>query len=111
MAPRKMELTKVIDGYLHVRYLPPCELVPSPAEWVVPIILTDLRSGSIVYMNRDGTVRASPKPDYRSDEGKVTLEAALKESAVIEQIVARPESRLCTLGVRESGTPGSPQAA
>ena len=88
MAPRKMELTKVIDGYLYVRHLPPCELVPSPAEWVAPIILTDLRSRSVVSLNSDGTVKST---DYRSDEGKVTLEAALKESAVIEQIVARPE--------------------
>ena len=88
--PRSMELTKVIDGYLHVRYLPPCEIVPSPAEWVAPMKLTDLRSGSYVYLNRDGTASRF-KPDYRTEEGKATLEAALKDSSVMEQIVARPE--------------------
>ena len=87
-APRSMELTKVIDGYLHVRYLPPCEIVPSPAIWVASIILTDMRSGSIVYLNRDGTIKFA---DYSSEEGKSTLEVALKDSAVLEQIVARPE--------------------
>ena len=90
-APRSMELTKVIDGYLNVRYLPPCEIVPSPAEWVAPIILTDMRSGSIVYLNRDGTLKESPKPHYSSEEGKATLESALKDSSILEQIVARPE--------------------
>lgn len=89
-APRSMELTKVIDGYLHVRYLPPCEIVPSPAEWVASIVPTDLQSGSIVYLNRDGTASRF-KPDYRTEEGKATLEAALKDSSVVEQIVARPE--------------------
>ena len=83
-----MEITKVIDGYLHARYLPPCEIVPRPAEWVASIILTDLRSGSIVYLNRDGTVKFT---DYQTEEGKATLEAALKDSSIMEQIVARPE--------------------
>ena len=85
-----MELTKVIDGYLHVRYLPPCEIVPSPAEWVASIVLTDLHSGSIVYLNRDGTASRF-KPDYMTEQGKATLEAALEDSSVMEQIVARPE--------------------
>lgn len=86
--PRSMELTKVIDGYLHARYLPPCEIVPSPALWVASIILTDLRSGSIAYLNRDGTIKFT---DYGTDEGKATLEATLKDSSVMGQIVARPE--------------------
>jgi len=86
-----MELTKVIDGYLHVQYLPPCEIVPSPAEWVAPMKLTDLHSGSYVYLNRDGTAKASPKPVYLTEQGKATLEAALKDSSVVEQIVDRPE--------------------
>lgn len=87
-APRSMELTRVIDGFLNVRYLPPCEIVPSPAEWVAPIILTDLRSGSIVYLNSDGTVKFA---HYSSEEGKATLESALKDSSILEQVVARPE--------------------
>ena len=83
-----MELTKVIDGYLHVRYLPPCEIVPSPAEWVAPIVLTDLRSGSVVYLNHDGTVKFT---DYGTDEGHAALEAALNDDSIVKQIVARPE--------------------
>ena len=90
-APRSMELTKVIDGYLHVRYLPPCEIVPSPAEWVASIILTDLRSGSFILLNRNGTLKSSSKPDDKTDEGRAALEEALKDSSVMEQIVARPE--------------------
>ena len=86
--PRKVALTKVIDGYLNVRYLPPCEIVRSPAEWVAPIILTDLHSRSIAYLNRDGTVKFT---DYKTEEGKAALEAALKDSSVVEQIVDRPE--------------------
>ena len=89
--PRKVELTKVVDGYLHVRYLPPCEIVPSPAEWVAPIILTDLRYGSILHLNGDGTVKVSPEPRYASEEAKAALEAVLKDDSVVKQIVARPE--------------------
>ena len=89
--PRKTELTKVIDGYLPVRYLPPCEIVPSPALWVASIILTDLRSGSVVYLNSDGTVKGSSEADYNTEEGTTELEAALKDNSVMEQVVARPE--------------------
>ena len=78
----------MIDGYLHARYLPPCEIVPSPAEWVASIILTDLRSGSIAYLNRDGTVKFT---DYRTEDGKAALEAVLAEDSVMKQIVERPE--------------------
>ena len=94
-SPRSMELTKVIDGYLHVRYLPPCEIVPSPAIWVASIILTDLHSGSVAYLNRDGTVRTDPS--YLTEEGQARLEAALEDSSVVEQIVARPE---CPSGLK-----------
>ena len=96
-APRSMELTKVIDGYLYVRYLPPCEIVRSPAEWVAPIVLTDLRSGLVVHLNGDGTLKASSKPDYKTEEGRTRLEAALEDSSVVEQIVARPE---CPSGLK-----------
>ncbi len=89
--PRSMELTKVIDGYLYARYLPPCEIVRSPAEWVAPIILTDLRSGSVVYLNGNGTLKETPQPEYSTEEGKVALEAALKDKSVVKQIAARPE--------------------
>lgn len=82
--------TKVIDGYLHVRYLPPCERVPRPAEWVAPIILTDIRYGSILHLNSDGAVMTSPEPQYASEEAKAALEAVLQDDSVVKQIVARP---------------------
>ena len=81
--------TKEIDGGLHVWYVP-CPPSP-PAAWVASIILTDLRSGSHIYLNRDGSVKESPEPVYLTEEGQATLEAALKDSTVMEQIVARPE--------------------
>ena len=83
--------TKVIEGNLHVWYIP-CPQDPSPPfEWVAPISVTDLNDGSKVYLNRDGTLKASPKPNYKTEEGRTRLEAALKDDAIIKQIVARPE--------------------
>ena len=79
--------TKVIDGYLHVWYIP-CESIPSPANWVAPIIMTDLRSGSIVHLNRDGAIKGT---DYRTEQGQDTLEAALKDSSIMEQVLIFPE--------------------
>ena len=78
---------KVIDGYLHVRYIP-CE--PIPAAFVAPIILTDLRSGSVIFLNRNGTVKTSRTPRYSSEECKAALEAVLNDSSIMEQVVARP---------------------
>ena len=81
--------TKVIDGNLHVWYIP-CPPSP-PATWVAPIILSDLDSGSHVYLNRDGTIKESPEPVYLTEEGREVIEAAFKDSSVVEQIVDRPE--------------------
>ena len=89
MGPITQNNTKIIDGNLHVWYIP-CPPIP-PASWVAAMVLSDLRSGSFVYLNRDGTVKESPEPVFLTEEGKVTLEAALKDSAVMEQVVARPE--------------------
>ena len=81
--------TKVIEGNLHVWYIP-CPPSP-PGEWVAPISVTDLNDGSNVYLNQDGTLKASPKPNYKTEEGRTRLEAALKDDAIMKQIVARPE--------------------
>ena len=80
---------KVIDGYLQVRYAQ-CPRWPSQVDSVAPIILTDLRSGSTVFLNRNGTLQTRPKPKYESEQGKATLEAALKDDSLVKQIVARP---------------------
>ena len=79
---------KIIDGHLQVNYIPTCALSSVPFTWVAPIRLTDLRSGSVIYLNRNGTPMDGP--DYRTDEGQATLEAALMDSAIVKQIVARP---------------------
>ena len=79
--------TKALDGDLHVWYIP-CG--NQPATWVAPIVLSDLRSGSHVYLNQDGTLKASPQPVYLTEESRDLLEAALKDSSVMEQVVARP---------------------
>ena len=79
--------SKIIDGYLHVRYIP-CET--TGAAYVAPIVLTDLRSESYILLNRNGTVKASRKPRDTPDAGKAALEAVLKDSALVKQIVARP---------------------
>ena len=82
---------KLVDGYLYVRYFPPCALRGAPAEWVAPIELTDLRSGSVVHLSGNGTLKASPKPDYKTEEGRATIEEALKDMALVKEIVGRPE--------------------
>ena len=79
---------KLLEGDLQVWYIPCGNM---PAEWVAPIILSDLRSGSLIYLNRDGTPKTSPEPLYLTDEGRNLLEAALKDSSIVEQIVARPD--------------------
>lgn len=80
--------TRVIEGYLHVWYEPSCELVPTPAEWVAPIILTDLYSGSIVHLDSNGAVMGS---DFKTDKGKAALEAVLKDSSLMEQVMDIPK--------------------
>ena len=71
-------------------HVPTCPPVP-PATWVASIILTDLRSGSHLYLNRDGSVRTSPAPDYRSDEGRERFAEALEDSSLMELILAPME--------------------
>ena len=78
--------TRVIDGDVHVWHAPHCPPVP-PAEFVASVILTDLRSGSIVHLNRDGSVRTSPPPNYRTDEGRERLSTVLDDSSLMELIL------------------------
>ena len=51
--------TRVVDGDIHVWHAPTCPPVP-PAAWVASIILTDLRSGSHLYLT--GTVPSERHP-------------------------------------------------
>ena len=79
--------TRVVDGDIHVWHAPDCPRINS-AEWVAPIILTDLRSGSYLYLNQDGTVSTSPEPDYRSDEGRERFAEVLEDGSLMELIIA-----------------------
>ena len=81
--------TKILDGDLHVWYIP-CPPGP-PVAWIAAIVLSDLSSGSHVYLNRDGTVKESSEPVYLTEQGKAKLEAAMKDSSIMEQVVARPD--------------------
>ena len=58
---------KIVDGYLHVAHSPcPPSMVAPPA----PITLTDLFSSSTIYLNGDGSINATQKPDYKTEEGR-----------------------------------------
>ena len=78
--------TRVVDGDIHVWHAPHCPPVP-PATFVASVILTDLGSGSHLYLNRDGSVRTSPKPDYRTDEGRERFAEVLEDSSLMELIL------------------------
>ncbi|MCY4653988.1 MAG: hypothetical protein OXC95_12595 [Dehalococcoidia bacterium] len=82
--------TRVVDGDIHVWHIPTCPPVP-PATWVAPVILTDLRSGSNLHLNRDGSILDSPAPDYRSDGGRERFTEVLKDSSLMELILAPME--------------------
>ena len=79
--------TRVVDGDIHVWHIPTCPPVP-PATWVAPIILTDLRSGSNLHLNRDGSIRNSPAPHYRSDEGRERLTEVLGDRSLMGLVLA-----------------------
>ena len=78
--------TRVLDGNIHVWHVPHCPPVP-PATFVASIILTDLSSGSHLYLNRDGSVKASPLPDYRSAEAEELFAAVLGDTSMMERIL------------------------
>ena len=82
--------TRVVDGDIHVWYVPTCPPVP-PATWVASIILTDLRSGSHLYLDRDGSVRTSPEPDYRSEEGRERFAEVLADASLMQLILTFPK--------------------
>ena len=80
--------TRVVDGEIYVWYKP-CE--PTIIDAVAPIILTDLRSDSHLYLDRYGFVRTSPRPDYRTDEGRKRFEALLEDSSLMKLVTTFPE--------------------
>lgn len=80
--------TKVIDGYLHVAHSPcPPSMVAPPA----PITVTEMYSRSVVYLNGDGSVSATQKPDYRTEEGRTRLRKALADRSTLRLILSLPK--------------------
>lgn len=79
---------KIVDGYLHVAHSPcPPSMVAPPAA----ITVTDLHTRSIIYLNGDGTVSPTQKPDYRTDEGRERLQTALADRSTLRLIIALPK--------------------
>ncbi len=58
---------------------------------MAPIILTHLRSESLLYLNKDGSLSTNVLPDYRTDEGRERLEQVLKDDELMERILTRPD--------------------
>ena len=79
--------TRVVDGDIHVWHIPTCPPVP-PATWVAPVILTDLRSGSILHLDRGGSILDSPAPVYHSDEGRKRLTEVVDNNSLMDLILA-----------------------
>ena len=79
--------TRIVDGDIHVWHAPHCPPVP-PATFVASVILTHLVPPySYLYLNRDGSVRESPAPDYRTDESRERFAEVLEDSSLMELIL------------------------
>ena len=80
--------TKVVDGYLYVAHSPcPPSMVAPPAA----ITVTEMYSQSIIYLNGDGSVSATQKPDYRTEEGRSRLQKALADRSTVRLILTLPK--------------------
>ena len=78
--------TRVVDGDIHVWHAPPCPQIHS-ASWIAAIILTDLRTGSSLHLNPDGSVITYSRPDYRSDEARKRFAEVLEDASLLELII------------------------
>ncbi len=81
--------TRIVYRHIRVWYLP-CEPMPNPPA-AAPVIMTDMFSGSRVYLNTEGLIDPSPNsasPEYRSEMGRARLEAVLGNKSLMEDILA-----------------------
>ena len=78
--------TRVVDGDIHVWHAPPCPQIHS-ASWIAAIILTDLRTGSYLYLDPDGSGRKTPGTDYWSDETRERFAEVLEDVSLLELII------------------------
>ena len=56
-----------------------------------PITVTEMYSGSIIYLNGDGSVSVTQKPDYKTGEGRTRLQKALNDRSTMKLILALPK--------------------
>lgn len=96
ITPGAQPNTRIVYRHIHVWYTP-CE--PLPMGAVAPIILRDLYSGSEIYLDREGLVRPSPKPAWRTKMGRARLEAVLGNRSLMKDVLAASE---CEREVSES---------
>ena len=88
VVPGAQPHTNIVDGYLHVAHSPcPPSMVAPPAA----ITVTELYSRSIIYLNGDGSVSETQKPDYKTDEGRERLQTAIEDRSTLRLIVALPK--------------------
>ena len=88
VVPGTQPHTKIVDGYLHVAHSPcPPSMVAPPAA----ITVTELYSRSIIYLNGDGSVSATQKPVYKTEEGRERLQTALADRSTMELIRKLPK--------------------
>ncbi len=80
--------TKVVDGYLYIAHSPcPPSMVAPPAA----ITVTDMYDGSIIYLNGDGSVSATQKPNYKTEEGRARLQKAVADRSTLRLIRTLPK--------------------
>ena len=79
---------KVVDGYLYVVHAP-CP--PTPVDPQSAITLTNLYDGSIMFLNRDGSINTRKRHGFKTEEGRTRLHKALGDRSTVRLIVIPPE--------------------
>lgn len=88
VVPGAQPHTKIVDGYLHVAHSPcPPSMVAPPAA----ITVTDLYSRSVIYLNGDGSVSATQKPDFKTQKGRERLLKAIADRSTLSLIRKLPK--------------------
>ena len=80
--------TKVVDGYLYVAHspCPPTQVDPAAA-----ITVTDMYDGSVIFLDGDGSVSATQKADYKTEEGRNRLQKAVADGSTLKLIRVLPK--------------------
>ena len=65
---------------------PPTQVDPPAA-----ITVTDMYDGSVIYLNGDGSVNNTQRPDYKTEEGKNRLQKAVADGSTLKLIRVLPK--------------------